>query len=50
MGTQRVSLVLFDYTYTMTFYNSSSLALENVYIEMIDVPSNITIVDPDVTF
>jgi len=40
--------VVFDYTYTVTLYNSSCASFSNLRFELLDTPANITIIESEV--
>lgn len=45
----RLGRTTFDYRYTVTLYNSSSLDALNVVAQLLDAPANVAIIDPDVS-
>jgi len=46
----RIGRTTFQYTCTITMKNASSEAIENVELELVGVPDNMTIIDSNVTF
>jgi hypothetical protein len=46
----RIGRTLFRYICTVTTYNASSVAVEDVLLEIIEVPDNINVIDPCVTY
>ena len=46
----RIGRTIFRYTCTITMKNASSEAIENVELELVGVPDNMTIIDSNVTF
>jgi hypothetical protein len=46
----RIGRTVFDYVFTVTLYNSSSVAISGVDFELFNAPANMTIIDSNVTF